>query len=603
MLESITATDMAQAVPFLQIVRVDPGTRSPLEDAESLNVFFQKPPEFGLAIADHTRHGERPPVSLREFKIGTTQDLGPLVLQDVEINLVVHRPDAFFDDPENNGWVSLITPGESHIVRYGWAGSSKNELVNGDVFCERIGNTTVAVDSIKSVLFTTYYYTFTIRENGEFEINIKGKQNGDFALRKMLVADIDEVHENENFDRSQFALNPEQSPLFGENAKPLRKLLQAKMTDLIEASTIKKNNKTTHVKMIDVMNKLVAPTIARRAKQWGYDNVELLLGNFNVNVGTTTKKYNSRNMSGESIGSFEIPVATLKDIAKRLSAKGSEVTMRNFMTTLTSIAGSGASWATNKDTSRPQSRPTIKIGVSEKSLKGKQILSVVVIDIRQELIRFDPSDQLEPDAKTGRISRDRIRKKVIEKGIPYVSFGNALSFIKDASFEVEMDPLIQRAMIERYAQHLKTRQEVAHETKAETEKPMSENFNDIWQSTLKGNVNMLGNFVFNVFSYIWIDFGVSTWNGLFSIRQRSDVLTANGFETSIEVYTEGGDPLNTKTLLSADQLAKEKELRLAKIELKRARKKAKNRAQARVDKANEALGRKTGKQKGKKRRK
>lgn len=581
-LESITAHDLAQAVPFLQITRVDPGTRAPLEGAEPLNVFFQKPPEFGVAMADRTRFGERPPVSLQSFKIGTTQDYGPLVLQDVEISLVVHRPDAMFDDSDS-GWVSLITPGESHVVRYGWAGSSKNELVNGDVFCERIGNTTVAIDSIKSILFTTYMYTFTIRQNGEIEILVHGKQNGDFALRKMLVADIDEAHESENFGLAELGKNPEQIKLSALTSKQTRKSLQSKMTDVINASPIiDRRRKAIRVRIIDVMNKLVAPTIARRAKQWGYDSVELLLGNFNDNVGSTTKKYGRKSMSGKSIGDFEIPVATLKNIAKNLSAKGSEVTMRNFISQLLSTAENGSAWASKAARAFGKDpvpvKPTIKIRVTDKRFKGNRILSVVVIDITQALVKFDPSDKLEPDAKTGRISRDRIRKKVIEKGIPYVTFGNALTFVQDASFEVIMNNQIQRAMIERYAQHLRTRSEITEETAAETAKLMPENFHEVWSSTLKGSINMLGNFVFDVFSYVWVDFGTPIWSGLYAVRQRTDTLTPAGFETNIELFTETTDPLNAIALLSAAQLAEEKKKKEKKRDrARRPRKKRKGR--------------------------
>ena len=104
-LESLSAVDIAMAIPYLKITRIDPETRKPSADVPPLNVFLQKPPEFGMAMVGKGRFSERPPASLESFSVATKQNYGHIIEQHVEMKIIAHRPSAVFES-DDSMWAS-----------------------------------------------------------------------------------------------------------------------------------------------------------------------------------------------------------------------------------------------------------------------------------------------------------------------------------------------------------------------------------------------------------------------------------------------------------------------------------------------------------------
>ena len=134
-----------------------------------------------------------------------------------------------------------------------------------------------------------------------------------------------------------------------------------------------------------------------------------------------------------------------------------------------------------------------------------------------------------------------------------------------------MDDLILRSKVEAAANLIKNRGQVVGDTHSQSTVSLPEHYHELWASALQGRITMYGNFAFDAFSQMWLDFGVPIWDNLFVVRGRTHVLTAGSFETIVELYSEQGDPLNARALESAQVIEKRERLARAEVDLVKAR--------------------------------
>lgn len=323
LLESISATELAQSVPFLRIQRIDPRKRIPLEGEPILNLYFQKPPEFGSSLSTRERYGERPPVSIKSFSIETKLMNGLDVQQEVSFQITIHRPSAL-TDPEENKWMSLITPMNTHLIEYGWVGTSKNGIING----EGIKDNDVFVDSVKSLVFTTAFYNFKVNNNGTIDITAKGYENGGYMLNRMYLGDRIKFHEDVNADNSAQARK--RKPLEKINNKELRETLQKIIRDLrSDKQTSFGISGRRYAKLIDVLNALVAKSIVEVSNLWGFDQINLQIGDLNGRVPKLSRKFKNKKIT--NIGDFPVDLEKMIKFINTQTRKGSSITMKNFL--------------------------------------------------------------------------------------------------------------------------------------------------------------------------------------------------------------------------------------------------------------------------------
>ncbi len=529
LLEGITAVDIAQSVPYIRITRMDPTTRLPT--GVPLNAFMTKPPEFGASMASKLSYADRPPVSLQGLSVSVGFRYGDIVVEDVEMTLLVHRPSAIFDD-EDSGWSSLITPGESHVLEYGWTGSSANDLINGVGYHD--GG--IIVPSIRAILFTTYLYTFKIMPTGEIEINVKGKQNGLFALSKTLIGGPTPA-----LEMGTPFLDDRQDPAALDTS---RKSVQEGLAQLSKLKVKDGRAKNSRVRLIDVANILLAPVIEARAPLWGFDGTELSIGNFNPSVGKTSEKYGSKRPT--SIGDFEVPYDDVVKVLNTTVKTGKSMTLDSFINDVFRVPNRTDAWESSTVVTGANAErfvtPTIAARVTESRAGGRRILVVTIFDKRELFQRLAREGTIDPKV----LSRETVRNRVIGAGVPYVAFGKGLSFIQEANFEVVMNDAIHRAKIEKGAKQQRSRRQLTEETSRESREGLPDDFHEVWASAIQGEITMLGNFAFDAMATIWFDFRVPIWDGLFNITGRRDELTQAGFSTTIEVISEGSDPLGSR---------------------------------------------------------
>lgn len=547
LLESISPVDMAQSVPYIRIIRIDPKTRAPAPNAKPLNIFF-KPPEFGGSV-EGVINRDRPAVSLEGLTVNTKQSHGIIMEEHIEISIKAHRLDAIFFGSDA-GWSDLLTPGNQHQIEYGWVGASKNGLINGEGFFDE--TTKATIPSRRAILCTTSYYTFHMNEKGEAELKIKAYNTAGYAIRDMLVG-----HEffPEVLDPNAQGFVPIRDSVSKETAKAVTKSVQDRLEGL-KAQAIPRKNVGLMVRLVDVVNVLVAPTITKIASRWGYGEPELLVGNFNRNCGSTRDRFGSKSMSGRSIGELTVPYEMVSAMVKQAFVSGVELTVYNFLSNLFGICNRSDVWeygqATKGDSAAKIQMPNVKVRVSEIRRGDKKILLVAVVDQFAEVKRFDPSDALAPEQQ----SRDKIKQIVLSREIPFITFGKGFSFLKNSEFEAVMDPQIARNKITAASGASRSRAEYVEKTGAAFRQGLPDAYHEIFASAVEGDITMIGNFAFDTFALIWLDFRVPIWDGPYTITERSDSVSKAGFETRIHVFYEGNDPLNVRRRLTADELQK-----------------------------------------------
>jgi hypothetical protein len=130
--------------------------------------------------------------------------------------------------------------------------------------------------------------------------------------------------------------------------------------------------------------------------------------------------------------------------------------------------------------------------------------------------------------------------------IPYISLLRGNSYIENCSFGVEQDPQMASLWMSRKLSDTSgvTRKDITSSTDfaINTDKISPQ---QIFSPMINGKITMIGNFVFNVFGLLWLDFGVPQWNGPFNIMSIEDVVEKGKFSTTIDVYAASLNPLSS----------------------------------------------------------
>lgn len=545
-LESITPAEKASAVPFVRIWAVDPDSGDPIHKDSSGNPTgaltnqTNTPPSFGLPSDGETRFRERPPVSLERIHIKTDNPRGIITYRTLELKFTVHRPEVVFEEnSEHDSWSSLIIPGKVHVLEYGWTASAgvKNGILNGEGVSQEGGKTVPARTRIK---FVVTNYTFRIANDNQIEFTIQAFEDGEYNMRRMTIGVT--LPKKEGKDGKL-------TDAYSADGQKIVKAVQDQI-----GKDLKDSVSDGRVKLQDLLDKMFADRIKDAYK--GYKEVKLFLGKFNKLVPTPVKGY---KMSGEDIGNFEIP---LKEIQRTFSAlitkEAQQLTIYNFLKPFLNIVGNANTWDETKGTKDDKDRPKNVIPqLIMRTITSKNNIAIYIFDVRREFIKFEPGDY-KPEEK---LSRSETRKKVIDKKIPFVSFGKGNSYIQEANFDVQPDDQIKSLFIQRYAGRDRAAITGNPDIVNKAGKlPIPEK--TLYSSAIRGDITMLGNFAFDLFGLVWLDFGVKVWDGPFNVLTREDTIERGSFMTKLTFVAEGSDPLGTQgrrdTIVKQEQADKEK---------------------------------------------
>lgn len=546
-LESISPIEIASCVPFVKIEKVDrlgfavKNERPIMFDLLQSPRFGSSDYSFGL---DADSFQERGLVSLNSLNVEFQQQYGQQFARQITLEFTVHQPAVVFDRFSNVGWRELLEPGPWFTLEYGWTADPtfvKNPLFNGEGFVSQTGQ---IIKSTQTIMLNIDNYTMSTSANGEVKVTVNALENGDLCMRMMKFSDIFEKSIGKVF------LGNGGNPLSGDdddvkNVERLRKLISA-------LPTYGAKGRGEYFLMGDILDNIVAPMVTEAAKIWGYNDVQLLLGNFNKDSGPQSEKYGSEEMANRGIQDFRVPKDVILKGVVNYFKKGIQLFLSSFISQLIQVMNGVPPWAKAPGKEQPN------VLMKSDTVRTSQGLTLILIihDIKNG---SHPFGMVEGQNRIAleKQSKQTQFQKLRDLGVPILEFAKAGSLITDSSFNVILDQMQRSIFAESAYKEQKDRVQISTTPDTQSRKGAARNGELIIPvSILEGDIQMYGNFALEVFGRIWIDyFGAKEISGVYSVRGKTDTIEAGSFKSTFKVISEGIDPLNTRRRLTDEELA------------------------------------------------
>lgn len=545
-LERLTAKDKAFTVPYLRMWQVDPRTgrpafpdipNSPNQPKRPITLQAIEPPAFGSPTDLSFR--ERPVFSIDRLSIKSEAFKGRYSIQTMNLRIVIHRPDAIGVPPDDvDDFSSLIVPGNVHAVEYGWSSAPiTNPLFNG----EGINEHPVLIPARKTLYFTITNYNFGMSADRQIKVDIVAHESGMLNLRKFIVGTKSATVNPTDAKEFQYA-TPDREAQKNFYATDQGKAIISKTMKAVQ--DLRKNLVKGNVLLKDLLNGVFADTIAEAFKESGYKNVKLRYGYCNKRAGKTSKKFGSADMGDKPIGDFPIPMETVIKVMTNNFKAGLAMTVQNFMTPFVNMLNQVSNWtneakARKSDGAPNQTTPDVFIKV----VPNGDSIGLFLLDAKREFAGVTPDDMnkhfLGPNA-----TPERIREELGKLGIPIISFLKANSYIRECEFQVIGDDKVKAHLIQQYLG--KDARVEGNKPSVADKKKSVDARNLLYSAAIQGNITTLGNFAFELFGLVWLEFGVNRWDGPFNVRAHEDVISRGVFETKFHLISAGQDPLGTQ---------------------------------------------------------
>lgn len=570
LLESMTAPELALAVPYIKIWKINPDTGAPANPDPNdtkrpkapVSLKFIEPARFG-ASAD-VRFRERPPASLEHLSVKTYSYRGAITTREIQLSFKIHRPDIIFGEKENgvDDLSDMLLAGNMFVIEYGWASSGKHPLLNGEGYNQNNGSTNVTIPGRKQIVVNVDKYTFSITADLQFNINVHGIESGDLHLRAAPLASIrlkDEKQVALDAKQQGKKLSPRRLHMTDKDAiaEGIYKDLQNRLNSLKDSNKLRTFPKIgIMVTFKDFVNKFFAPVLEEAFTSVGYKEINLWVGTFNDRAGKTVKLYGSQDVSnGRNINEFLLPLSWIQEKFSDMIKKATEVSVVNFISIFTRFFAADEIWDRTDSKKDALSLDNYTIpDVRVKTIANGTKVDFYIVDIQNEVAQFVEDDRQKGDEK---LTADQLRDKLKKKNVPYVQLMKAQSFIKEADFNVNIDDQIRSILIKRYNEQ--SRDELTGQPTLTRKKGSPPPEQLIYASAIDGEIKMIGNFAFDMFAMIWLEFGVRSWDGTFYVMEHEDTVDRAGFTTQIHVRSTGMDPLNTQGRHNLNQKLKDEE--------------------------------------------
>lgn len=542
LLERITSAEKAQAVPYMKMWRIKPESGEPVHGKDGvptgpLSTTLVLPPSFGVG-AD-IRFRERPPVSFGKATIKTHSPKGIILFRQINLTFTVHRPEIIFQEPEvgRDNWSDLLIPGCVFAMEYGWTASSgvKNGLLNGEGFVDTGQNPHVVVPARTRIRFVVTHYDFKVQSDSQIVVTVDGIEDGELSIRQAFLGGPQPGSKDGKIEILG-AVDP-----YSAVGQEMLTKLSNDVKKMFGSADVKKGSKGYDdvVPFKTVCDVLFAPLISACYTTLGYNQPELWLGKFNERAGKLVKYYGGGIMSGKSIGDFTIPKRLVAEIFAKAKGK-KQITLQNFLQIFLAKIMDADIWT------RTKGADEIGCTLQTRVITNKKSVSFYVIDMNRELTRFVSTDRdsFRSQIAGSRPTRAEVRDALKKKGVPMITFGHGNSYIQEADFSVMNDDPIKTLLMIR---GLKEASRIDMVEKTELKRKLEEQRPQLlYSSAIRGEINMMGNFAFDTFGLVWLDFEVPVWSGPFFVTAKTDTIDRSGFFSAFSVYSSGEDPLGTR---------------------------------------------------------
>lgn len=586
LLESILPAEKAQAVPYVRIWEINPDTGRPHHESapgvprSPLSLTTVDPPRFGQSVGEN-RFPERPPVSLERVVVKTDNPRGLISYRTIDLSFVVHKPQVIFDDHlilddkggvkhqgDQDSWTSLITPGQMFCMEYGWSASKsvQNAIINGYSYSDQRSG--VLIPGRERINFVVVNYDFKIMNNSEIKFDISCFESGQAGLRQTFLSNpeertVDGFSKKNVKDGTYHLLDPVNPyGMLPDGSIYLDPFIRKVLDRLPEKATIDRVKGGKVIKFGDVFDIMFGDLIKKSYAAAGYSEVKIFMGRFNTRAGSPVEKFSGgASLNNTPISEFTFPLEFVQDSFNKLTSAGKSLTVYNYVTAFFEIFRNPTTWTKQGESNADQITPEVIMRATSYSSddpnststeNGSSKIFFYIFDVNREYTRTNSKS--DNKLRIADRTREGIKKAVEDKNIPFVSLLRANSYIVEPSFQVIQDEAMKSIAITNTFRP-KTREEyvtLPDIVKKKNRIPLAQ---QIFSRSIQGNITMLGNFVFDIYNMIWVDFGITLWDGLFFIAGREDVIERGSFTTNIKLYSAGINPFVSPESLDSVQLA------------------------------------------------
>lgn len=563
LMENMSSADLAQAVPYIHIyeLNVNGGL------GRRISTDLYQPPKFGQPL-DHP-FAERPDVSIENVKVKYHQPQGWILWREMDLSLVVHRPDKVFSAATGSLMQSLLDFTKEHVIVYGWTGGStviahgpppenpdpippdltrKSGLVDYRkglrMAHDPVPGTQDSVPPnyrqvmpVKAVIkFKVTNYNFQIEPDMQVKFQLHAVEDGELASRDAVLFNNRQILPL--FDDPSITIDDAER-LFDKAKETFVQQLKIYTKPMKVDITDKKTGKAStqqdqFIRLEDVFDIFLADPLVYACRSLGYSDVHLNLGLFNKDCPKTTAAYGSQEYALKSVGDFWMPLKVINDMLARMTTKNTPMTAYGMIREICQILNSADVWSTNA---------TDKKRIPEMALRTRYN-----VDSSFALFQLMDRKYFIANTKVGDLNvwdvatKSNLRKVLRKANIPTLRFMTKLSYLKNIKFEVVNDEQMKSIFIRRQVDKSRTEIAASDNRNSQLYGGMP-GFSMLYRSAIRGTVEMLGNFAFEVFGIIYVDFGIPAYNGGYYIISREDTISAEGFYTSLTLQAVGSDPL------------------------------------------------------------
>lgn len=565
LMEEMSPASLAQAVPYIRIYEINADGSL----GKKLSNQLIEPPKFGQPM--NKRFSERPPVSIENVSVKYMMPRGWILYRELDMSIVVHKPDAVFDAAQGSLMQSLLDFSKQHVIMYGWSGGS-SVLSNGPPpenpdpilpdtsrasgYDDYSRGLLIAHDPIPGtqdglppdyreampvkavVRFKVVNYNFSIEPDMQVKFHIHAIEDGEVATRDAVIFNnrnilpLFDMPENQDLYRASEVFD-RISAYFIDTLLQRREWKDIYVSDKKDLTKPPVLQKEQFIKLQHIFNAFFADPIVFSTRSLGYKHTYLHLGLFNDNCPRTTAAYANQDVAGKSVADFLIPLKKVSDLVARMITANSQMTAYGMIREISGLVSSPEVWETNSYDKKMI--PELVLRTRYNWDTSSAIFQLI------DRKFFVANSELNIGV-AGEMPKNKLRGLLKDKNIPYLRLMTKLSYLKDVKFEVVNDEQMKSIMINRSI--AKTRADIAGGTARNSQLYGGmPGFAMMYRSAIKGTVTMLGNFAFDVFGIMWFEFGIPAYDGLFYVIHREDKISADGFFTTLTLQAEGSDPL------------------------------------------------------------
>lgn len=525
----LTPLDIAQSEPYISISIMDLGGKV----LDNVNVsFFHKQTDF-KAVNSPERFSDRPLISLQSIEITSDQSFGPIYVNNVDLNIKVHKKDQLSD----RTLLGFLFPGCPLMIEYGWnspnefLNESKQKLllnvVNYDITLDETGQADLTVHCMG---FQDIFSNTIIGDLNTIEFSnedVKGNEFKGLFQRYAHLTEflkyIDLLKESKNQNQNDYKIiknltegyrNLEQKARGKISENFTKALNKASEANLREKVNFGKKKQVSVISFHDLIYTLCNETFKSITALVPCKKFEIIYGAFNEKC---------LDYSGKSIADFPIDFDIFSSWIKDRSSKGQRVIyIKDLLNTLVADFIENEEYIKKASKSGGTDFNSPNICVSFTNIGD--VLILMILDTKTGI----PITTNEiPDGKS---SIGEVEKAFAKKDIPFISLSHMNSFIKNVSFSRVTDANIETVLIERALNnsYFSPRDPILNSElqKAQASTPLT--------LPLQGTATVLGHVAWKPFRAFYLSTGIFMIDAVYVIQKVTHTLSREGFETQIE---------------------------------------------------------------------